>query len=118
MTEYKTHSQSTVQWIYLMPAIFQLQIGTWILHPIASFLGYEIYEAQIVYVHRRKKQAVGFHEIELDYAQIEREIDETLQRFNNPALLIPPRRFKCLSCAECYKSRCPFQERANNVKEI
>lgn len=111
LVEYKTKSSPYVDWIDLSPAILQLKIYSWLLEPMLTLIGYRITEATVVFLDR-KGYAIGEKRVPINYQEIEREMQSIFDEFKKPMNeMVPPKRFKCYTCAEVYKSRCPYNEK-------
>jgi len=129
LIEYKSKAGWRIQPVSLMPAIFQTKIYCWILEPFLLMKGYRWREIWIVFVKRERSgkfKPIGEHQVE-DYSsiKIEKKIAEIFDEWNNAseaktnkerrAILIPPKKWKCLHCPDVYRLgknplglRCPF----------
>ena len=109
LVEYKTTNQRYIDSYKLAPATFQIKLYAWILEPYLKIGGYTIHRLEIVYLNRRG-DILGTKQVEYSAEEVEKDIAKILKQFNDPSLLIPPAKFKCLHCDERYKRECPFIE--------
>lgn len=115
--EYKTKSSMYVNPVSINPARFQNRLYCWLHAPIFSLIPFTLAGGQIIFLKRkgRKGQFEEIGQTEKMWWNEEAErtflldLERILWYWNHPDKQIPPKRWKCLRCADSYKSKCFFQ---------